>query len=137
MSGNGFAANNPLNLRYIAPPDNFNGQTGQTAQGIGVYDSLQNGLRAAYLQLTEYYESGLTTITEIVTKWAPPSENPTAQYIANVSGWTGLDANATLSWPGDAADLILAMAQEENGTNGGLTTTSIDNYLQNAGVYDT
>lgn len=135
MSGNGFAINNPGNIRYIAPPNNFNGQTGQTASGIGIYDTLQNGLRAMFLQLQDYINDGLDTITQIVTTYAPPSENPTAQYIANVSAAVGIQDDAPLAWPGEAPELMQAMIQQENGTVNGLTQASIQTYLQNAGVY--
>ncbi|MEO0248088.1 MAG: hypothetical protein ABIN58_00825 [candidate division WOR-3 bacterium] len=37
------------------------------------------------------------TLTEFLTKYAPPSENQTGVYIRNVSAWTGIDPNARLS----------------------------------------
>jgi hypothetical protein len=126
-SQNGFAANNPLNLRYIAT-NPFNGQTGKTSTGIGIYDTLSNGVRAAGLQLTAYYNRGLTTITQIISTWAPASENPTSQYIANVANAMGDDANEPLSWPDDEVSLIMAMAQQETGNNT-MTAADVASYI--------
>jgi hypothetical protein len=39
---------------------------------------------------------GLNTPAAIITDWAPPANNPTATYIANVSNWTGIGANTIL-----------------------------------------
>lgn len=127
VSGNGFAVNNPLNLRFIAS-NPFNGQTGQTAQGIGTYDTLSNGVRAAGMELTDYYNRGLTTITQIVSTWAPPFENNTAAYIANVAASMGDDADEPLSWPNDEVPLIQAMARQENGYNN-MADSDVQTYI--------
>ena len=47
-------------------------------------------------------------------RWAPPSENHTAQYIRNVCRWTGLAGMQRLTesdWP----TLVKAMAKQETG----------------------
>jgi soluble lytic murein transglycosylase-like protein len=121
--GTGYAINNPLNLRYIAGANAFNGQIGNS-EGYGIYDTISNGFRAAGKQLDNYYINGKQTITAIVSTWAPASENPTAAYIASVSGTTqgnpyalNVDPNEQLAWPGDKLDLVMAMAYQENGSN--------------------
>jgi len=114
--GGGIANNNPLNMRYIAPPNNFNGQIANVA-GYGRYDTWQNGARAAGLQLTQYYNRGLQTPAAIISTWAPASENNTAAYIADVCQRMNVEAGARLSWPYDQLELWMAMCWHENGQN--------------------
>lgn len=138
VSGNGFTVNNPGNLRYIAGSNAFNGQTGQTASGIAIYDTLQNGCRAMYLQLQEYAEAGHDTLTSMITTYAPPSENDTATYIANVSAATGIDPATELVWTSDGLPVCYAMIVQENGqatvNTNQFTQETLQTLLQNAGV---
>jgi hypothetical protein len=116
VSGNGFNINNPLNIRYLAT-NAYNGQTANH-NGYGVYTTLQAGVRAAGLELTNHYiGAGLNTVTGIVSKWAPSSENDTASYISDVSGRMGVAPDEALAWPQDEVPLIQAMAFHENGYN--------------------
>ena len=39
------------------------------------------------------------TIAQAITKWAPPEQNDTAAYIANVCEWTGLSPDTVLTLP--------------------------------------
>jgi phosphoenolpyruvate carboxylase len=55
---------------------------GQKAGDKLVFDTLENGSRAMIKDLLTKVNSGVDTINEIITKYAPPSENPTAKYIA-------------------------------------------------------
>ena len=109
---NGWANNNPGNLVYISG-DPFRGQTGK-AGNFGVYDTLSNGVRAMGLTLTQYYNSGLTTVTAIVTKYSTTNQ---ASYIQNVSAWMQVDPNEPLSWPDDEVPLIQAMVRQEQGSS--------------------
>ncbi len=115
--GGGIANNNPLNMRYIAPPNNFNGQVSNNS-GYGVYDTWQNGMRAAGLQLTQYYNRGLQTPAAIISTWAPASDNNDVQaYISDVCSRMNVEAGARLSWPYDQLELVMAMCWHENGQN--------------------
>lgn len=138
VSGNGFTVNNPGNLRYIAGSSAWNGQTGQTASGIATYDNLQDGCRAMYLQLQEYAENGDDTLTSMITTYAPPSENDTATYIANVSAATGIDPATELVWTSDGLPVCYAMIVQENGqatvNANQFTQETLQTLLQNAGV---
>lgn len=115
VSGNGFAINNPGNLRYIAT-NPFNGQIGNH-NGYGVYNTLANGVRAMGLELNAYYNRSLTTVSAIVSTYAPASENNTAAYIADVCQRMGVTSTENLNWPGDQVPLIQAMCWHENGYN--------------------
>lgn len=58
----------------------------------------------------------LDTISKIVTKYAPPSENDTASYIKNVAARTGFGADQSLDLNDNAvlSRLESAMTKQEN-----------------------
>jgi hypothetical protein len=123
---NGFGINNPLNIRYLAT-NAFNGQTGNH-NGYGIYSTLALGVRAAGLELTSYYNRGLTTVTQIVSTWAPSSENDTASYISDVANRMGVGPTEPLAWPQDEVPLIQAMAYHENGYNN-MADSDVEQYI--------
>ena len=114
-STRGFRNNNPGNLRYIAG-DPWRGQTGNDG-GYGVYDSLSDGVRASGKQLLKDYANGLVTLAQAIRTWAPPSENNTPAYIAEVANVTGLDPNADADVPTNYAAILDAIFIQENGSN--------------------
>jgi hypothetical protein len=122
----GFRNNNPGNLIYLSSRP-FNGQIGN-ANGYGVYDTLSNGVRALGMQLDNYINAGLLTVAQIITRWAPPSENDTGAYISDVADRMGVNANDPLAWPGDKPDLANAIIIHENGSNP-LSATDLQAYL--------
>jgi len=104
--------NNPLNIRnssikwvgkVTAPNDIFES-----------FDTLQNGIKAAYSNLLAYKNlHSLTTIRGIISRWAPNNENNTNGYINNVSSWTGIDPDTDLNGINDYANVISAMSKQE------------------------
>lgn len=100
-----YTNNNPGNLRYV-------GQTG-AGQGTGAFASFptyQAGLAALQAQITLDATRGTdasgnptTTISQLISSWAPSTENNTSAYIASVASQTGYDPNAPLSSLGDPA----------------------------------
>ncbi len=107
----GIRNNNPLNLR----------KWGDAPQ-VGGYAAFANpvdGITAAIKNLQTPRYSGLNTISSIIGKWAPSSENNTAAYIADVSKQTGLDPDAQIDKtdPKTLAPLLSAMIRHENGKN--------------------
>jgi hypothetical protein len=58
---------------------------------------------------------GADTLRKIITKYAPPKENPTAVYIKHVSEWTGInpDEHLDLNNKTTLAKLVGAMARQE------------------------
>lgn len=102
--------NNPGNIRYNA---NFKGCTGND-NGFCKFISLGYGYRAILVILTTYYEKyGIRTITGIITRYAPPTENQTANYISSVSRYSGLGPSQILTKE-DLIKLIPAIARMEN-----------------------
>lgn len=75
----GILTNNPLNIRYT-PMNTWRGQTG-SRKGFCEFDSLKNGYRAALVLLRNYIAHGHRTIHQIISRWAPASENNTKAYI--------------------------------------------------------
>jgi hypothetical protein len=74
--------------------------------------------------LSNYYAGGKVSIQQIIATYAPASENPTSSYIQSVAGTVkgnpyalNLSPTATLSWPADELDLVMAMIYQENGQN--------------------
>jgi hypothetical protein len=85
------------------------------------FETLEYGWRAAFYLLTRtyYHKYRLFTIRAIISKWAPPIENKTDAYIANVSKLTGIDPDEPIGIPSDQPARWLAvgaaMAIQENG----------------------
>jgi hypothetical protein len=109
----GIRDNNPGNLQY---GPGWLGVVGQDAP-FAIFSDSVYGLRALGTDLmTKMTIDGLTTITAIISVYAPPSQNNTTAYISSVAGDTGLDPNATI--PLDTttlASLIRAIVNHEEG----------------------
>ena len=109
--------NNPLNiragkskwLRQVLP------QRGSGEGAFCHFESMEYGLRAAFCLLCTYATKyRLNCVKDIITRWAPPSENDTQSYIRHVCVLTGFGGNQRLTekdWP----RLIKAMAKMESG----------------------
>jgi len=91
--------NNPGNLVYA-------GQAGATpgAGGFADFASYSDGYNALVGQIqldatrgTDVNGNPTSTLSQLISSWAPPSENDTAAYIASVSAATGYDPSAPLS----------------------------------------
>ena len=112
----GVRNNNPLNIRR-QPGTRWRGESPSTG-GRGAFvefESVEWGLRAAFCILRTYaWKHRCSCVRDIVTRWAPPSENDTERYIRNVCLWTGFGGNQRLTeaeWPA----LVTAMARMESG----------------------
>ncbi len=110
----GVRNNNPGNIK-----------TGQGWKGVvtndGTFDIFSDdtwGLRALAMDLQAKVNRGLTTIRQIITEYAPPSENDTAKYIAAVSAQSGIGPDDQLTFPDDWPDLMRAIVTHENGSDG-------------------
>lgn len=75
--------NNPLNIRY-SPFNKWKGQSGQT-KGFCNFLRLKFGIRAAAILLIRSYDKeDFKTYEEKIRRFAPPSENPTSNYVSYV-----------------------------------------------------
>ena len=121
MLPRGIRNNNPLNIRR--GKDRWQGMRAvQTDAQFCEFETLEWGWRAAFYLLTRtyYHTYRLFTIRKIIQKWAPPNENNTQAYIANVSRLTGIGPDEPIGIPSDKPSrwmaVGVAMAIQENGT---------------------
>ena len=113
----GYRNNNPLNIR-LNSANNWQGKVLPNTDGVfEQFSSMEYGYRAALRLIQNYIKAGNTTITQIISKWAPNNENNTAGYISRVC--STLDAlPATVIEANDKqamCKLVYAMAIVENG----------------------
>lgn len=125
--------NNPGNLR---PPG--------ANSGFQSFSSELEGWNAMSRQLMMYFNGTsaaagfkkLRTVSDIIGKWAPASENDTASYVKEVAAYMGVGANQELNLNDQSvmAKLRTAMARREgfsnwkNGLNTGVSSQTQDNY---------
>ncbi|MFN7996947.1 MAG: hypothetical protein U0Q18_25255 [Bryobacteraceae bacterium] len=83
--------NNPGDLIYAGQP----GAT-RDASGFARFATAEAGWAALDAQLALDASRGLTLSQEI-SKWAPPTQNNTAAYLSNISSWTGADPTSSLT----------------------------------------
>lgn len=82
----GMRNNNPLNIRY-EEHNEWVGQIGHDKPngGMCVFSDIRFGYRAAFKLLNTYQKRyKCNNIAQLITKWAPPSENNTVGYIKRV-----------------------------------------------------
>lgn len=114
----GVRNNNPGNIKYN-PANNWDGQTGQDANGFAVFSDPTYGLRAMFLTLQSYAgEISPYTIQQIGARWTSgdPSTSQ-ASWVATVSSVSGLSQTQVLD-PTDAATmqaLVTGIVAAENG----------------------
>ena len=124
MIPRGIRNNNPLNIRRGSQWQGLSRT--QSDPSFCQFETLEWGWRAAFYLLTKTYYARyhLQTIREIISRWAPESENNTRAYIQNVSRLTGIGQDEPLGSPQEHParwlSVGVAMAIQENGT------TSID-----------
>lgn len=125
----GFRNNNPGNIRRTS--DNWQGKipfAQSTDTEFEQFYEINWGLRAMMKDIQNKIKGGYNTVSKIITKYAPPSENNTASYIANVVNWSGLTANQALTANKTVIiALCKAMVLMENGETSASKLTN-DNY---------
>lgn len=85
-----------------------------------VFIAPEYGIRAMTRVLFTYYERyGLNTVRKIISRWAPPSENPTADYVQNVANALGVhpDDEIDVTDPGILWTMVDRIIVQENGRN--------------------
>ena len=119
MTPRGLRLNNPGNLR-LSSGIPWQGEVPGTDLEFVTFSSMTMGIRAmARCLLTYQTAHGLNTIAEIIPRWAPPSENSTAAYIAAVAAYMGVPADAPLSLtdPAVLGRLVMAICIQEEGAS--------------------
>ncbi len=111
--GPGVGNNNPFNIKDFN--QNWRGQTGAT-DGFVDFSSTDYGIRAADRLLGNY---DVNTIRDIISKYAPDSENNTEGYINFVSDFLNIpeDAPIDLNDPDARRSVLSAIAKMETGSD--------------------
>lgn len=111
----GLRNNNPGNIDRKAGTTWRGMSADQSADGrFVVFDAPEWGIRAIARVLRSYQGRGLRTIQQIISTWAPPTENDTAAYVAQVSRATGYAANLPIT-DAQLPGIIEAIIRHENG----------------------
>ena len=121
----GIRSNNPLNIRRSA--DRWQeARIEQTDKAFVQFTSMAYGYRAAWKVLESYWKHFHRSrqpynVTNIITRWAPPTENDTQNYIRTVLMLTSLGGKENLPQPSRGVDterlirLVKAMTTMECG----------------------
>lgn len=100
--------NNPGNLRSWPGVPALNGYAN--------FPTLLTGARASFVNFHTYMTKyNLVTLRDIITRWAPESENPTSSYISTVAKLTQLSPDQTLQYVTHARKVLPAMWRVEAG----------------------
>lgn len=108
----GIRQNNPGNIRFGS---GFDGEE-EGDNGFAAFPDPVAGGTALIKNLVAYNtKHGLNTVSGIVGRWAPPNENATNAYAANVADQLGVDLNEPLNMkdPGVLAQLATAISKQE------------------------
>lgn len=111
----GIRNNNPGNIRHNIHFQ-WVGELSPDPDGYSVFDIAENGIRAMAMTLRHYsaYHHCLT-LREYISRWAPPSTNPTANYVAFMSRHLLIAPGELLDLDTDLPGLITGIITFENG----------------------
>ncbi|CDG21578.1 Protein P5 [Xenorhabdus poinarii G6] len=112
----GIRNHNPGNIRH---GDKWQGLSDtQTDKSFCQFVSPEYGIRAMLKILRNYERKyGDNTIRQFISRWAPPNENNTENYIAYVSNAVGVTSSTVIDVENTATmrRLVKAIIQMENG----------------------
>lgn len=87
-----------------------------TDKSFEQFTDLKFGTRALIKNLQTYFKQGNNTVSKIINKWAPTSENDTNAYIAMVCKFINVTPNQKLEPTEDTLiGLARAISRKENG----------------------
>lgn len=110
----GIRNNNPGNIRHSAAK--WQGMAAQQTDGAFVqFIAPEYGIRALSKLLDNYAAQGLTTVRKIINRYAPPSENVTSAYVAQVAQALGVQPDDYINVSTRKAALVAAIVAHENG----------------------
>lgn len=118
MTTRGLRNNNPGNLEKTGTP--WQGQIlpGQDER-FCQFESMVMGCRALIKTLVTYHtKHHCTSVRQIITRWAPPTENNTAAYMKHVASAIGKDIDETIPFDLDPTYYLAiakVIARHENG----------------------
>lgn len=116
METRGIRNCNPGNIRHS--DDRWDGLSGeQTDPEFCQFVDPQHGIRViAKLMVVYQQKYGCGNVSQIINRWAPPSENDTGEYANFVAARLRVDVNSTIDVtnPSIMLPLVTAIIAEEN-----------------------
>lgn len=114
----GVRNNNPGNIRL---GDQWQGLCSvQTDKSFCQFSEIAYGIRClGYILRNSYFQrQGLNTVSKIITRWAPSTENDTPAYIAAVSKGLGIHGDDLIDLRSDnmLGDLVQCIIKHECGS---------------------
>lgn len=112
----GLANCNPGNIRQSST--RYQGEVVPSRDKVfKQFQTMAWGYRAMFVLLDSYRRKGYLTIRQMVTRYAPPIENHTENYIRYVSEWSGVGGDVPLDTQrGEVMiPVVAAMSRIENG----------------------
>lgn len=103
----GIRNKNPGNLRDVGIP--WIGLIGAD-NGFCVFKTDFYGIRALSRNLVTYFQNGFQTPRQVITKWAPPTENDTGAYLIDVCHRTGYTADQMIDLTDSTTNKAVTMA---------------------------
>ena len=115
MAPRGIRNNNPGNI--VRTSGAWEGEVAGHDGKFKTFATPEQGIAAVSRNLLSYDSKGLNTVSGIINRWAPPSENNTSQYVSIVSKALGVSPDAKLDMkdPAVLTSLTRAIIQHENG----------------------
>lgn len=111
----GIRLNNPGNIRRSDVP--WLGLAGlQDDPEFFEFSSPIYGIRAMARIFKNYQREGLTTIEDVISRWAPPTENDTDSYIKDVCARCNVARTDVIDFKQIMPALVKAVIHHENGT---------------------
>lgn len=114
----GIRNNNPLNIRLCKGRRTYwqGMRFPQTDEEFVQFESMEMGYRAACLILFTYRKRyNRRTIRQIITRWAPRTENNTNVYIYHVCEWMHIPNPDHVITMDEIPSLLMAMTRQETG----------------------
>lgn len=112
----GLSNNNPGNIRKSKTK--YLGEVRPSRDAtFKQFESRAWGYRAMFVLLHTYSRNGYRTLRQMITRYAPPVENHTENYIDCVSRWADVFPDAPLNTldPAVMIPVVAAMSRMENG----------------------
>lgn len=115
LTPRGIRNNNPGNIRHSS--SKWQGMAvQQTDTNFVQFVAPEYGIRALAKLLGNYYtRDGLNTVRQIISKYAPSSENNTDAYASAVARSLGVTPDVVISVPQHMTALVEAIIRHENG----------------------
>jgi len=111
---------NPGNLELGDPWKGLAPQNQQVDGRFAVFSTAEYGIRALAKILINYQRlHGLMDVHSMIERWAPPAENDTRAYTAQVAAAMGVSPSTAIPFAAHGADMlrrmVTAIIQHENG----------------------